>query len=116
MNITVLRGTLSRPPERRVLPSGDELVEYQLTIAASDDLSAESVPVIWPDAPARAEDYEPETELVIIGRTRRRFFKAGGVTQSRTEVVAAHVVPARQAKRAARLVLEACQSLEEVFA
>src|SRR3954469_8002023 len=115
MNITVLRGSLSRAPERRVLPSGDELVEYQLTTPPGDDRPAESVPVIWPDAPARAEDYDPDVELVIIGRTRRRFFKAGGVTQSRTEVVATHVVPARQAKRAARLVLDACQSIEDVF-
>ena len=116
MNITVLRGSLSRAPERRVLPSGDELVEYQLTTPADDDRPAESVPVIWPDAPAGAEDHEAEAELVIIGRTRRRFFRAGGSTQSRTEVVAAHVVPARQAKRAARLVRDACQSLEDVFA
>ena len=116
MNITVLRGALSRAPERRVLPSGDDLVEYQVTTPAADDRPAESVPVIWPDAPAGAEDYEPDAELVIIGRTRRRFFKAAGYTQSRTEVVATHVVPARQAKRAARLVLDACQSLEDVFA
>src|SRR5947207_15660550 len=98
MNITVLRGSLSRAPERRVLPSGDELAEYQLTPPGAGDRPADSVPVSWPDAPAGAEDYEPDAELVIIGRTRRRFFKAGGVTQSRTEVVATHVVPARQAK------------------
>lgn len=116
MNITVLRGSLSRAPERRVLPSGAELVEYQLTTPAADDRPAESVPVIWPDASAGAEDLEPDTELVVIGRTRRRYFKAGGFTQSRTEVVATHVVPARQVKRAARLVLDACADLEGAFA
>jgi single-strand DNA-binding protein len=116
MNVTVLRGSLSRAPERRVLPSGDELVEYQLTIAGDGDRPTESVPVIWPHAPAGADHLDPDTELVVIGRTRRRFFKAGGFTQSRTEVVASHVVPARQAKRVARLVLDACQTLEEVFA
>jgi single-strand DNA-binding protein len=115
MNITVLRGALSRAPERRVLPSGDELVEYQLTTPGADDRPAESVPVIWPDAPAGAEDHEPDAELVIIGRTRRRWFKAGGITQSRTEVVATHVIPARHAKRAARLVLDACADLEGAF-
>jgi single-strand DNA-binding protein len=116
MNITVLRGALSRAPERRVLPSGDQLVEYQLTTPAAGDRPAEGVPVIWPDAPAGSEDHEPDTELIVIGRTRRRFFKAGGSTQSRTEVVATHVVPARQAKRAARLVLEACAELEDSIA
>lgn len=116
MNVTVLRGALSRAPERRVLPSGDELVEYQLTTPSSDVRPAESVPVIWPDAPPGAENLEPDAELVVIGRTRRRYFKAGGFTQSRTEVVASHVVPARQAKRAARLVLDACADLETAFA
>ena len=115
MNLTVLRGLLSRPPERRVLPSGDELVEYQLTTPADDDHPAESVPVIWPGAPAGSEDIDPEAELVNIGRTRRRFFKAGGFTQSRTEVVATHVIPARQARRAARAVLDACQTVEEAL-
>jgi single-strand DNA-binding protein len=115
MNITVLRGALSRPPERRELPSGDEVVNYEVTVAATDGHPAESVPVVWPGAPAGAEDHDPETELVVVGRTRRRFFQAGGSTQSRTEVVATHVVPARQAKRASRLVVDACQRLEEAF-
>ena len=116
MNITVLRGSLSRPPERRELPSGDEVVNYEVTVPATDDRPAESVPVVWPYAPAGAENHDPDTELVVVGRTRRRFFRAGGLTQSRTEVVASHVVPARQAKRAARLVRDACQDVEEVFA
>jgi single-strand DNA-binding protein len=115
MNITVLRGSLSRPPERRELPSGDEVVNYEVTVPAVDGRPAESVPVVWPEPPAGAEHHDPDTELVVVGRVRRRFFRAGGVTQSRTEVVASHVVPARQAKRAARLVLDACRRLEDSF-
>ena len=61
MNLTVLRGSLSRPPERRVLPSGDELVEYQVTTPADGDRPTESVPVIWP-AP---ELYAVVPELVL---------------------------------------------------
>lgn len=114
MNITVLRGRLSRPPELRELPSGDVLVGYDVTIAATDGRRAESVPVVWPAAPAGAVDLEPETEVVVVGRVRRRFFRAGGGTQSRTEVVADQVVPARQAKRAARVVAAALGAAEKL--
>ena len=103
MNISIVRGALSRPPQARVLPSGDRLVAYDVTVAASGGRGAESVPVVWLGAPDSAQDLAPETEVVVVGRVRRRFFRAGGTTQSRTEVVAHCVVPARQVKRAARL-------------
>lgn len=112
MNVTVLQGSLSRPPERRELPSGDVLVAYEVTVPAEGDRRAESVPVVWPAPPAAAADLEPDTDVVVVGRVRRRFFRAGGSTQSRTEVVADQVVPARQAKRAERAVLAAVQALE----
>jgi single-strand DNA-binding protein len=115
MNITVLRGALSRAPRSRTLPSGDLLVGYEVTVPASAGRSAESVPVSWFGAPAAAAAFEPDTEVVVIGRVRRRFFRAGGVTQSRTEVVADAVVPARQAKRAARLALAAWADGEEAL-
>jgi hypothetical protein len=41
--------------------------------------------------------------VVVAGRVRRRYFRAGGVTGSRTEVVADGVVVAGS-KAAARLV------------
>jgi single-strand DNA-binding protein len=112
MNITVLQGALSRPPEVRELPSGDVLIALEVTVPAGGGRRAESVPVVWPDGPASAAALEPDTEVVVVGRVRRRFFRAGGATQSRTEVVAEQVVPVRQAKRAARLVLGAVQELE----
>ena len=112
MNVTVLQGCLSRPPEVRELPSGDVLVSYDITVPAREGRRAESVPVVWPDAPATAASLEPDTEVVVVGRVRRRFFRAGGSTQSRTEVVADQVVPARQVKRAERLVLGAVHALE----
>jgi single-strand DNA-binding protein len=113
MNVVVLHGSLSRPPEARELPSGDVLVSYEVTVPATEDRRAESVPVSWFEAPAGALDLEPDAEVVVVGRVRRRFFRAGGSTQSRTEVVAEQVVPARQVKRAQRAVLGALQQLEE---
>jgi single-strand DNA-binding protein len=68
--------------------------------------------VVWFDAPASAGDYDVDEKVVVVGRVRRRFFQAGGTTQSRTEVVAEAVVPARQAKRAQAAVEKARHTLE----
>lgn len=37
--------------------------------------------------------------MVVLGRVRRRFFRAGGATASRTEVVAEMVLAARDRRR-----------------
>ncbi len=98
-NVVVLRGVLSRDPEARQLPSGDALVAYDVTVrpepSSGDASRAESVPVAWFDPPAAASTMAAGDEVVVVGRVRRRFFRAGGATASRTEVVAARVVPAR---------------------
>jgi single-strand DNA-binding protein len=112
VNITVIAGQLSRPPERRVLPSGDELVELDVTVARPGE-RAESVPVVWPAAPPRATELAAGEAVVVVGRVRRRFFRAGGRTQSRTEVVADGVVPARRAAAARKLVAAAGAALDE---
>jgi len=46
-------------------------------------------------------------EVVVTGRVRRRFYRAGGATQSRTEVVAHAVVRAGDGRRVRRLVDQA---------
>src|SRR4051812_18656854 len=113
MNIVILRGRLSRPPEVRTLPSGDPLVAYEITVERPGE-RAESVPVVW-FGTAPAAELEPDTEVVVVGRVRRRFFRAGGATQSRTEVVADDVVPARLTKRVARLLATAEAALAEAL-
>ena len=45
-------------------------------------------------------DLDPGTEVVVVGRTRRRFWSAGGATRSQVEVLATTVVPARAARSA----------------
>jgi single-strand DNA-binding protein len=93
VNVSVLRGSLSRQPEVREWPSGDRLVTYEVTVRP-DGGKAETVPVAWPEAPPSAERFVAGDEVVVVGRVRRRFFKAGGSTGSRTEVVAASVLKA----------------------
>jgi single-strand DNA-binding protein len=104
-NVTVLVGTLSRPPERRELPSGSTVVGLEVQVRAGE-CPAETVNVAWYDAPAAAEGWLLGEQVLVSGRTRRRFFTAGGRTESRTEVVAAVVVPTRRAK-SVRSALEA---------
>ncbi|HEX3621036.1 MAG TPA: single-stranded DNA-binding protein [Acidimicrobiales bacterium] len=98
MNVVVLIGRLARPAEARELPSGDRLVAYEVTIERPGE-RAETVPVVWMGAPVSAVDHDVDERMVVVGRVRRRFFRAGGSTQSRTEVVADAVVNARHAKR-----------------
>ena len=106
MNVVVLRGTVVRPPEIRELPSGARLVSFDLRTAGPDG-RAETVPVSWADPPgADEEGLVEDAEVLVVGRIRRRFFRTGGSTQSRTEVVAERVARPRQTRRA-RAALEA---------
>ena len=112
MNVVIIRGRLCRPPEARTLASGDSLVSYQVTVPRAG-APAESVPVAWIGGPASAADLDVDEQVVVVGRVRRRFFRAGGVTQSRTEVVADRVVPVRHQVRAATAVSGALEAVRE---
>ena len=111
MNVVVLKGSLTRPAELRTLPSGDSLVGLEVTVPRPGD-KAESVPVVWPDAPATAADLDVGEKVVVVGRVRRRFFRSGGATQSRTEVVADVVVEARKVRRAKTVLAQAAARLD----
>lgn len=100
INVVVIVGRLARPPEERELPSGDRLVAYEVTIERPNE-RGETVPVIWNAAPASAAHHDTGDQLLVVGRVRRRFFRTGAGTQSRTEVVAEAVVNARHTKRVA---------------
>lgn len=112
MNVVVLSGRLARPAEVRELPSGDRLVAYEITVDRPGE-RAETVPVVWFEAPASAVDHEVDERMVVVGRVRRRFFRASGATQSRTEVVAECVVNARHGKRVAAAMERAQARLAE---
>ena len=89
MNVVILRGRLSSVSARRILSSGSELLSLEITTVTESGQT--SVPVAWFDPPAGAEPAIGE-ELVVRGTVRRRFFRTGAGTQSRTEVVADEVV------------------------
>jgi single-strand DNA-binding protein len=100
-NVVVLVGELSGQPRRRQLPSGDELVEFDVTTRGESGTG--SVPVAWFDAGAAADDLAAGTSVAVAGHVRRRFFRAGGATQSRTEVVATRVIVSGRAASVRRL-------------
>jgi hypothetical protein len=60
------------------------------------DRSLGTVPVVLFDEPEQVSQWVTGQELLAIGRLRRRFFRIGGATQSRTEMVAEQVLPLEQ--------------------
>ena len=114
MNLVLLIGVLARPAQDLELPSGDRLVALEVTVRRPDG-PAEPVPVQWSAPPAWASTLDAGAEVAVMGRVRRRFFRAGGVTQSRTEVVATRVVRTSSRAKVRALMEEAIDRLETVL-
>ena len=102
-NLAVLRGCARGEAVIRTLPSGATVLQFDLatTIVGDGTTSTVSVPVAWPDPGAAARLVTDGADLVVIGTVRRRFFRVGGATQSRTEVVADAAIPVRRRKQVA---------------
>ena len=98
-NVVLLRGRVSSEPRLRELPSGSAIVNLEVTTLV-DEVSV-SVPVV---VEAATVDCTAGDEVVVVGTVRRRFFRAGGATQSRTEVLADKVVRASRARAAQKLI------------
>ena len=64
------------------------------------------------ERPAWASALDAGAEVAVLGRVRRRFFRAGGLTQSRTEVVASRVVRGTARAKVAALIDEAVRHLD----
>lgn len=115
INVVVLEGELARPAEQRVLPSGSQVLSLELTVRR-EGAAAETVPLSWPEAPAWASGLDAGARIVVTGRVRRRFFRAGGSTQSRTEVVVATMQPATSIKKAQTALAAASRDIEAAAA
>ena len=111
MNVVVLEGVLARPAQDVELPSGSRLLSLEVSVKR-DTGPAEPVPVAWFDPPAWATALDAGTAVVVVGRVRRRFFRSGGTTQSRTEVVASRVARASAAARVKALLEEAIAAID----
>lgn len=63
---------------------------------------------------------EPEvvaigTEVCVVGYVRRRFFRSGSATSSRTEVVAHSVVPMRRMAQVRKAVEKGVNNLHDIL-
>jgi hypothetical protein len=87
VNLVVLRGVASGPPDTRRLPSGGRLGTLAVRVPGPAD-HATSVPVAVWEPPAWLSEVDVDDPLVVVGRLQRRFFQANGATASRVEVVA----------------------------
>ena len=115
MNVAILRGRLSSPPREQQLASGDRLVALEVTTRLEAG-PAESVPVAWFPSAAVAVAWEAGEEVLVVGRVRRRFFRAGGATASRTEVLATAVVPTNRKAAASKALERAIEAAREPVA
>jgi hypothetical protein len=119
-NLAVLRGTVVGEVTRRVIADGTERVSFSLASPAANGSGGTvrcSVPVVSdaPGVPAPRVPAPgvpaPGVEVLVVGYVRQRFFRVGGATASRTEVVARHVVPVRRRRQVERLLDEVRRSL-----
>jgi single-strand DNA-binding protein len=104
LDVAVLIGRLSCDPVVTELPSGSVLHRYEVT--ARHDAGTDSVPVAWFD-PKRAPKLVAGDRVTVVGRVRRRFFRAGGATRSATEVLATSVTRTGRNLRAVAALEEA---------
>lgn len=106
-NEVTLVGRVSAAPERRELPSGDQLVTLRVVVDRPPHKGTHkrAVDVIdvacWTRRTQRsAAGLEPDDGVRVEGALRRRFFAAGGARTSRYEVEAIRLV--RVSRRAGR--------------
>lgn len=104
-NLVVVRGVVASEPRLRELPSGGQVVQLDVTTRSGGLTS--SVPVAVYD---RTVDAVAGDEVVVTGHVNRRFFRAGGITQSRTELIADDVLRSTR-KRAIDKALVAAVAL-----
>lgn len=109
-NVCVVTGSLVHPPEVRTLASGELVANLEVRVLAGDD-PPQVVPVACPRPDPAVVALPAGSAVVVRGRVRRRFFRSAGRTQSRTEVLADAVVPARQRARVRRLLAEVAEAL-----
>ncbi len=108
LDVAVVTGTLSSDPVSSDLASGSVLYRYEVT--SRHETGTDTVPVVWFD-PSRPPAVGAGDRVIVVGRVRRRFYRAGGATRSATEIVASSVGRSRSDKRARSALAAALERL-----
>lgn len=112
VNVALVRGCLSSPPEIRVLESGRTLAVLQVT-ARPDGERAVSVPVAAWDPAAWVEDLEADDEVLVVGPVRRRFYRAATGSASRVEIEAVMLAKGSDKRRVSAVLRRARKALDD---
>ena len=96
LNLAVVKGVIAREPHERVGADGVVRLSFDLRVRLAPDGPSELVPVAWPERTVTSCGLAEGSTVVVLGRIRQRFFRMGGATQSRTEIVAETVIGIRQ--------------------
>ncbi len=86
-----LIGRVSADPESKTLPSGDVLWQLRIVVPRLDPVGKQTVDVVdcvaWSGRARRSiSRWVAGDEVELTGALRRRFYRAVGRTESRTEV------------------------------
>jgi len=107
MNIAVVYGVVLAKPVERVLATGEFATAFDV-VTESDD-GRFTVPVNWVTT-VKSLVCEGD-ELLVVGRVRRRFYQSGGSVQSRTELLASEVLPARRKAAQKKALISASEEI-----
>ncbi len=112
MNFVALEGVVTSEPRRVELPSGDLSVSFDLRTQEPGQ-RAQSVPVEWTGTAARPPRVDKDFEVAVIGTIRRRFYRAGGVLQSKVYVQPTSIIrrPARRRRALQRALTDLLDAL-----
>lgn len=88
LNNVHLQGEVVEDFAFRELPASTQIV---FDLRVSED---QSVPIVVPEGAPVGPALLRGAEVAVFGEIKRRYYRVGGATQSRTEVVAYMVTPA----------------------
>ncbi len=112
-NVAVVRGVVTRGPQTRTLPSGALVAEFDIN-GHADAKTADSVPVSVADPNATVLALEAGANVTVIGRVSRRFYRSGGATVSRTEILAHRVLPQRLRRRTEKALASVIAEIDPI--
>lgn len=143
LNLAVVSGTCSSPPEVRTLESGTRIASLSVRVPAPSTGPAKSttrragagsataaakgagtataageratsVPVTVWDPPAWVEQLDTGDAVVVVGQVRRRFYSRPGGVGSRVDVEAVTIARTRDRRRVDAALRRAVSSLDEL--